>query len=100
MISPRRGSATMLAAGLLLACCEKPFEPLAPGGTAVFSIYGHLDAAADTQWVRVMPVRESLVTEPIQIDAVVTLEELETGKTVVMSDSLSRYLSIELEGGK
>lgn len=81
----------------LLAGCEKPFEPLAPSDL-VFSIYGHLDAALDTQWVRVTPIRESLATLPEPIDAVVTLEEIETGTTVTMSDSLSRYLPVNLGG--
>jgi hypothetical protein len=80
----------VLVAALFLAACEEPFEPIAPSDL-VFSIYGHLDAGADTQWVRVMPLRESLLTEPGSVDAVVTLEELETGTIVQMSDSLSRY---------
>ena len=81
----------ILSVLLVLASCEKPFEPLAPSDLA-FSIYGYLDAAADTQWVRVMPIRQSLETPAGPIDAVVTLEEVETGATVVMSDSISRYL--------
>lgn len=74
-----------------LSGCERPFEPLARSDI-VFSIYGHLEAASDTQWVRVMPIRESTRTDAQPIDAVVTLEELETGDKVVMSDSLTRYL--------
>ncbi len=77
---------------LLLSGCEEPFEPLASSGLA-FSIHGRLEATADTQWVRVMPMRESLETAPGPIDAVVTLEELETGTTVTMSESQVRYPS-------
>jgi hypothetical protein len=44
-----------------------------------------------------MPIRESLEPPPGPIDATVTLEEIETGKTVVMSDSMFRYLPVNLE---
>ena len=89
-------SLLLLGALLLIAGCERPFDPIATSDV-VFSIYGHLDAAQDTQWVRVAPIRESLTTLPEAIDAVVTLEEMETGATVVMSDSLTRYLSVNLD---
>src|SRR5688572_20013007 len=86
-----RSVMSLLLAPLLVAGCEKPFEPLATSGI-VFSIYGQLEATRDTQWVRVMLMRESVETSPGPIDAVVTLEEIETGSKVVMSDSLTRYL--------
>lgn len=87
----------LMLALALLAACEKPFEPTASSDIA-FSIFGHLDAAADTQWVRVMPIRQSLGTVPGPIDAIVTLEEIETGTTVLMSDSLIQYLPVNLRG--
>ena len=96
MPSVTRGPVSTLSLLLTLlipAACEKPFEPIAPSDLS-FSIYGHLDAAADTQWVRVMPVRPSAETRPGPIDAVVTLEEMETGARVTMSDSLVSYQSI------
>lgn len=86
-----RSSASILMGLLFLCGCEEPFEPLAPSDLT-FSIYGHLDAASDTQWVRVTPIRETLQTFPGPIDAVVTLEEIETGRVVVMLDSLTRYI--------
>lgn len=82
---------------LVLAACEKPFEPI-QANDYVFSIYGHLEATADTQWVRVTPIRTTLATAPGPIDAVVSLQEVETGTTVVMSDSLGRYLPVNLGG--
>ncbi len=54
-------------------------------------MFGYLDASADTQWVRIMPVRDSLFYNPKEIDATVTLEELETGKTVTLNDSLFHF---------
>ncbi|MEX2601756.1 MAG: hypothetical protein WD355_08920 [Balneolaceae bacterium] len=71
--------------------CNESFEPWQENDRYHFSIYGYLDASADTQWVRVMPVREDLLYEPGPIDAVVTLEHLESGETVVMNDSLLSY---------
>jgi hypothetical protein len=91
-----RSSAVYFAILMLLAGCDEPFEPLAPSDI-VFSIHGHLNAAADTQWVRVMPLRAMLASPALPIDAVVTLEEIETGNTVVMNDSLGRYLPIFLD---
>ncbi len=85
-----RSIAVLLLGCSLVAACEEPFEPIAESDLA-FSIYGNLDAGADTQWVRVMPIRASLETLPDAIDAVVTLEEIETGMTVQMSDSVFRF---------
>lgn len=71
--------------------CESTFEPLKENDY-VFSISGYLDATADTQWVRVMPVRDSLLFEPSPIDATVTLDEIGSNKSTTMNDSLFSYL--------
>ncbi|MEX2600247.1 MAG: hypothetical protein WD355_01285 [Balneolaceae bacterium] len=77
---------------LSLSGCNETFEPWIENDRYHFSIYGYLDSSADTQWVRVMPVREDFLLDPEQpIDATVTLEHIETGETVVMSDSLFEY---------
>ncbi|MCW9705406.1 hypothetical protein [Fodinibius salsisoli] len=68
--------------------CSNTFEPLQENDQYHFSIYGYLDASADTQWVRVMPVRDSLYFSPRPLDAEVTLENVATGQSVVMNDSL------------
>ena len=54
-------------------------------------MYGYLDASADTQWVRVMPVRDSLYFSPRPIDATVTLENMDSGERITMNDSLISY---------
>lgn len=54
-------------------------------------MFGYLDASADTQWVRIMPVRDSLFYQPDEIDATITLEELETGNTITLNDSLFHF---------
>lgn len=51
-------------------------------------MYGYLDATADTQWVRITPLRRTSITPEIVPDMTVTLEHVETGNKVVMKDSL------------
>lgn len=75
----------------LVISCGETFEPWQENEQYYFSIYGYLDASADTQWVRVMPVREDLFFEPRPLDATVTLEHAESGESVVMVDSLFSY---------
>lgn len=73
---------------LVTAGCDETFEPLNKEGTARFSMQGYVDAAADTQWLRIIPSRELLTQPPVKPEMEVTLENLETGESVVMNDSL------------
>lgn len=52
-----------------------------------FSIFGYLDAAADTQWARITPAREQLNAPAEVPEMEVTLENLNSSETVVMKDS-------------
>jgi len=63
------------------AACDSAVDPIASSDMA-FSIYGHLDAAADTQWIRVAPFRSSIFSTPEPVDAVVSIEEMETGRRI------------------
>ncbi len=90
MIRQRQRLLITTAALLSLLACEEPFEPLQEP-TRYFSMYGALDLNADTQWIRVMPIRESTFSGPEPIDATVTLEHLGTGRTVELEDSMFRY---------
>src|SRR5690625_6403028 len=54
-------------------------------------MFGYLDASADTQWVRILPVREELFLEPRPLDFIVTMEHAESGESIVMQDSLFSY---------
>lgn len=80
-----------LLAGALAAGCEYPFEPFQENVEGPFTILGYLDLKADTQWVRVTPVRQNVSSSPDPIDAVVTLEHVESGRTVTLRDSLSVF---------
>ena len=92
----RRDARRLARAAPLLACawsalalgaCDSSFEPIAEGDVH-FSVFGYLDAAADTQWIRVMPVRPLMTTSPDSFGATVTLEELGTGRVIALRDSV------------
>jgi hypothetical protein len=94
---PRPVLATLLAL-VAAAGCEYPFEPFQESEGAVFSMFGYLNLKADTQWVRVMPVRQNLLLEPEPIDAVVTLQHEASGRTVTLNDSLFSFPDPQLDG--
>lgn len=77
-----------LVSFFLLIGCNQSFEPLQDNNKYYFSIYGYLDAAADTQWVRVGPARQDINELPDPKGIKVTLENVQSSKTVVMNDSL------------
>ena len=80
-----------LVLGLLaLPACDDTFVPI-ERDTVFYSIHGYLDASADTQWIRVMPVRDLEMTDSSPLDAVVFLDEVESGKRVEMADSIFHF---------
>lgn len=78
----------LLISFLLVVGCDQTFEPLQENDKYHFSIYGTLDAAKDTQWVRVGPARQDINEPPDPSGIKVTMTELQNGQTVVMNDSL------------
>lgn len=79
----------------LLAClfifitsCDQDFQPLESNDRYFFSFYGLIDAGADTQWVRITPIREQAELMSDGSELRVTLENLESGQKIVMKDSL------------
>lgn len=88
----RRILVCMLLAGALFSACNEVFEPWQVNNQYHFSIYGFLDASADTQWVRVAPVRESLNTDPeMPFEGSVFLEDVATGESMEMNGVLIGY---------
>ncbi|NJD64735.1 MAG: hypothetical protein FIB00_05755 [Chloroflexi bacterium] len=75
---------------LIVGACEDAFEPF-KAADQHFSIFGYLDATADTQWIRVTPIRQSVFTSPGKLDVTVTLEDTGTGATTALHDSIFRY---------
>jgi hypothetical protein len=76
---------------LILYGCDQTFQPISDNGNFTFSIYGYLDASADTQWVRITPARKQLAAFQEVPEMHVTLTHLETGNTTVMNDSLQPF---------
>lgn len=79
----------ILLAGAVLPGCEASFDPFEESDLSV-SMFGYLDTAADTQFVRVSLIRTPAVAGK-PLDATVRLEDLGTGATVVLRDSLYTY---------
>ena len=86
----RRLALSAIAVAFSLAACDETFTPLDSRGLQ-FSVFGYLDAAADTQWIRVSPIRPVLTTTPGPLAAKVTLENLRTGRKVELRDSMFLY---------
>lgn len=70
------------------AGCDDTFEPFQEN-ELFFSMYGVLDLHADTQWVRIMPIGQTLFTdEPESNNVEVSLTRLSTGETTALNDSV------------
>ncbi len=82
------GALLFLCSILLFTTCDNTFEPLGENDQYHFSIYGYLDVAADTQWVRVGTAREALEDAPDPTGISVTVQNLQSGETAEMQDSL------------
>ncbi|HET6567320.1 MAG TPA: hypothetical protein VFG50_05090 [Rhodothermales bacterium] len=84
-----RFAAALLVLGATLVWgCSVDFDPRSEARDLYFSVGGFLNATADTQFVRVMPLRDTLFPEDRQIDAEVSLEDLSTGEVTAWSDSV------------
>ena len=81
---------TWVLAPLVVGACDDSFSPIAQGEVHL-SVFGYLDASADTQWVRVMPIRPVVLTSPDSFGAEVTLEPLGTGPITRLRDSVFHF---------
>ncbi len=89
--------AALLMAALLLGGCDTDFDPIQESDLH-FSVFGFLDAAADSQFIRITPVRDSIALTPGRpIDAAVMLEDLNTGRATTFRDSLFTFLDDDEE---
>ncbi len=78
----------LLLVSFFAVTCDESFEPREENTEYFFSMYGYLDATADTQWIRLVPVREDFDPKPDQIEAEVIIRNIDTGEQAVMNDSL------------
>src|SRR5690606_2180811 len=83
-----------LAVLLASAGCDDSFEPIA-GGDRSFSVYGHLDPHADTQWIRIMPLRCTILTSPEPPGTVVTLQAMGSGQALDVRGGACVYVQVE-----
>lgn len=73
---------------ILLSGCDQTFEPIQDNSRAPFSMFGYLDVSADTQWVRVTPVRGQIDPSTTVPEMSISVEDLETGNRATFTDSL------------
>lgn len=70
-MSGRRAPLAGLAAALIaISGCDTSVDLLTTDGRSLFSVHGYLDAASDTQWVRVEPLRPLVGPGPGVADGV------------------------------
>lgn len=85
---PRLLSLCLLITAVTLAGCEEAVVPTSSGGLQ-FTLYGALDPKAQTQAVRVVPIRDRLeIPAPGPLDASFTSTDLTTGEERVWRDSV------------
>jgi hypothetical protein len=75
---------------LLLSACDTQFEPFADGESH-FTILGYLDTDADTQFVRIEPLRPVIQRTGAPIDATVRTIDLTSQTVDVWTDSLIQF---------
>jgi len=77
---------------MILVGCDPAIDPFQENDR-YYSVFGVIDASADTQFVRVEALRDGMPTEaPARLDAEVTLMNLAADRTVTLQDSVFRYL--------
>ena len=85
-----RHSLPYLVSVALLAGCDDTFSPTEQTELQ-FSVFGYLDASADTQWIRIMPIRPVLPTSPDSLGVIATIEHVESGEIITLRDSIFRF---------
>lgn len=75
-----------------LMSCENGFTPMEKNNKYVFSMNGALDVHADTQWIRVMPIGESIIpTNQNPNGTEVSILQVKTGQSSLLNDSLFKF---------
>mgnify|MGYP000265213502 CR=1 FL=1 len=81
----------IICMAVLFTGCDPAFNPI-QHNDRYFSVFGYLNASADTQFVRIEKLRDGRATDsPLELDAEVTLSNISTGQTVAMQDSIFEY---------
>ncbi len=74
----------------LAAACDDSFQPLDPSGQRL-SLFGYLDASADTQWIRVNIMRSTIVAAADSAPVKVTLEAVADGRIITLHQATVRF---------
>ena len=82
--------AVAIALALVLTSCEESVSPILESDRQ-FTLFGTLDMASDTQFVRVIPIRPTLAPSAETPDVTFTSTELSSGRTEIWSDSLITF---------
>jgi hypothetical protein len=83
-------SAVLAAIVLLGSGCDNTIDPFS--GSSPFSIYGYLDLSEQRQFIRVKDMNQPLLRDSTRtIDATVTLENLDNGRSYTMQDSVIAF---------
>lgn len=73
---------------LVINSCNDSFEPFQDNDRYNFSIYGFLDAAVDTQWIRVTPVRKELNFDGQIPDMTLLLKNMKTNEVDTLTSKI------------
>lgn len=77
--------------GIFFIGCDPAFNPI-EYDTRHFSVFGYLNASADTQFVRIEKLRDGMATDaPDTLDIKVTLKNANTGQSEQLHDRLFDY---------
>jgi hypothetical protein len=87
--SPLPSFLTALLFVVVLGGCEAGFDPIATSDDAFYALHGVLDTGADTQFVRVSPVRATSAAPTPPLDAEVRATVEGTGRRLAWQDSLT-----------
>lgn len=78
---------------VLIEACDPAFSPI-DENDRYYSVFGFLNASADTQFIRIEQLRDSLFSDtPTDLNIEVELTNTSTGQSVEMKDSLFDFLS-------
>ena len=81
----------IVCATFLYMGCEPSFDPIKQNDRH-FSVFGYLNASADTQYVRIEKLRDGMAADtPLDLEAKVTLTNVTSNQTVTLQDSVYEY---------
>lgn len=76
---------------IFLTGCNQSFDPIKESTSVPLSIYGYLDASADTQFVRITPIRYQLDQSLEVPEMHILLQRENSNETILFNDSLFQF---------